>query len=118
MADTKKKAQDKYRESEKYLRSMFKSHLKRKYGLSIEDYEGMVEAQQGCCRICGGHGGDRGWITKRERAKLFVDHCHETGKVRGLLCHQCNAGLGMFRDSPNLLTSAISYLKENDLGGH
>lgn len=60
----------------------------------------MLEAQGGCCAICKAPKGN----------KLCVDHDHRTGKVRGLLCSNCNAGLGMFKDSEDLLQSAKGYL--------
>jgi len=60
----------------------------------------MEEAQRGCCKICGKDG------------YLYVDHCHAGGHVRGLLCPQCNSGLGMFKDSVENLSAAIRYLSE------
>jgi len=71
----------------------------RNYGISIKDYEDLAAKQKDSCAICETHG-----------IKLFVDHCHDTGEVRGLLCHTCNAGLGMFKDSPTFLTKAKEYL--------
>jgi len=119
MADKKKeqakRAQEKYRQTEKYLCTMWKNHLRRKYHMTIEDYDSLLVAQNYACRICGKIGADRGWLTKRQRINLFVDHCHITGKIRGLLCHNCNAGLGMFTDSIDTLSNAIAYLKENSL---
>lgn len=79
--------------------------LKTKYGLTLEDYEEMLEAQGGGCLICGSKGGERG---------LAVDHSHETGKVRGLLCLNCNAGIGNLRDDVELLKKAIKYLERNN----
>lgn len=58
----------------------------------------MLAEQDGRCKICG------------QLKKLNVDHDHATGEVRGLLCHGCNVGIGFFRDSPELLRSAIDYL--------
>lgn len=79
--------------------------LMRNFGITIEDYNRMFEDQQGCCAICSKHQ-DVGKI------RLAVDHCHTTGKVRGLLCLQCNAGIGNLRDSPELLRIALAYLEK------
>jgi hypothetical protein len=73
--------------------------LLSRYGITQEQYEEMYEAQQGICPIC------CGWFEK-----LFVDHCHDTGKVRALLCGMCNPGLGFFKDDVELLKRAIEYL--------
>ena len=99
----------KYREEnkEKLLEIERKSKLKRAYGITPLQYDEMFEAQNKSCAICG---------TKKPggRTKLFfIDHCHSTGKVRGLLCMRCNTGLGLFMDSKKFLANAISYLKEN-----
>lgn len=76
--------------------------LKKSYGITLEEYDKLLESQGGGCAICGG---------KDERFKFLpVDHCHKTKKVRGLLCQHCNRGLGYFRDSPELLRAAIAYL--------
>ena len=83
-------------------------HNLKKYGLTEEDYKSLLEGQQGRCAIC------RSDETQRTntRYNLFVDHCHATGKVRGLLCHHCNVGLGHFKDQQELLNKAIEYLNE------
>jgi len=80
-------------------------HLVRKYGITLEQYDKMYKEQNGKCKICntkdtGGSG-----------THFAIDHNHKTGEVRGLLCQLCNTGLGMFRDSEDLLISAIKYLK-------
>lgn len=81
-----------------------KSKFKRTYGITFEQYESMLEAQGGGCAIC--HAKE-----PSNRTKFFaVDHCHETGKVRGLLCTKCNRGLGFFNDKSTLLQAASSYL--------
>ena len=109
--------QEKYRSSEKYVLTYANSHLKRKYGITYEDYLSMYELQNKSCKICGKSELRRNYQEKREQLlPLFVDHCHKTGKVRGLLCSKCNTGIGMFEDSIENLTSAISYLKENYFG--
>ncbi len=77
-------------------------HLVRKFGIHEELYDMMLASQRGGCAICG-----KGPTTKR----LAVDHCHDTGEIRGLLCDRCNRGLGSFRDDPELLARASRYLK-------
>lgn len=89
------------RRSELY-RNNRKCVLKKKYGITWEDYECLFEAQQGCCAICSKERGDG--------PMLAVDHNHETGEVRGLLCGSCNRGLGLFIDNPKLLIKAAEYV--------
>jgi hypothetical protein len=78
--------------------------LKLRYGLTFEQWEEMREEVGFSCMICG--------IPESEIGRrLDVDHCHNSGKVRGLLCNHCNGVLGQARDNPEILTSAIEYLK-------
>lgn len=79
-----------------------KAHLIGSYGITTNDYDRMVLEQDGRCGIC-----------LRETTDLCVDHDHETGKVRGLLCRNCNAGLGSFKDNVANLLTAIQYLNAN-----
>lgn len=82
----------------------------RYHGLDIQSYEAMIKAQDNKCAVCGKT------ETRKFRGKdmrLCVDHDHVTGKIRGLLCHDCNTGLGKFLDSPDLLTKAAIYLMES-----
>jgi hypothetical protein len=86
------------------------SVYQRKYGISLAEYHRLFDEQKGACKICGatdpcGNG------SKNKR--LYVDHCHDTGVVRGLLCHHCNVGLGSFKDDVNTLAKAIEYLSQN-----
>ena len=85
-----------------------KFNLATLYGITLQQYEDMLRAQGGVCAICGSaptmarktqHGG-----------RLTVDHCHDKGHVRGLLCHRCNRALGLLGDDPVILRKAISYL--------
>jgi hypothetical protein len=82
-----------------------KRMLKHRYSLEYDEYMRMYESQNGECGICGdekilgGHGG------------LLIDHCHENNNVRGLLCTNCNSGLGKFKDDITILSRAINYLK-------
>ena len=81
---------------------------KNKYGITIEDYDRMLEDQGGRCAICrtndpGGSG-----------SRFAVDHDHKTGKVRGLLCQNCNTGIGLLQDNVLILEQAIRYLNEKE----
>lgn len=78
--------------------------LQARYGITIERYRELLEEQGGCCAIC------RATEVGSNVKRWHLDHCHATGKVRGLLCHRCNMGLGYFRDDPALLAEAIKYL--------
>lgn len=78
-----------------------------KYGLSYEQYKNMHERQDYLCAIC---------QHKCHEDDLHVDHDHDTGQVRGLLCSSCNTGLGMFKDKIRCLASAIVYLENNGKG--
>lgn len=80
------------------------NHLHKKYNMSLSEYDTLFEQQDGVCAICGDSPN-----TKR----LFVDHCHKTGKIRGLLCGRCNSMLGFAKDSISNLASAIKYLEKN-----
>lgn len=78
----------------------------RKYGLTRADYDAMLAAQEGCCAICRADrpGGKGDW---------HIDHDHETGRVRALLCANCNVGIGMFGHDPARLLAAITYLEHH-----
>ncbi len=85
-----------------------RKYLKKSYGITLEEYRGMFEAQDNRCAICNKNGFK---ICKDTKTLLVVDHCHNTGLVRGLLCHNCNRGLGLFQDNINYLGAAIEYLE-------
>ena len=93
---------------EKQKKRSFKHNLKR-YNITPEDYFALLEKQGKTCAICNTEKSFR----NNTQYNLFVDHCHETGVVRGLLCHGCNAGLGLFSDNVSYLNKAIDYLNEN-----
>lgn len=86
-------------------------NLQRFYGLSNKKYQIMLEAQEGMCAICKQPEIEVDYHTGRVKP-LSIDHSHETGKVRGLLCGRCNRGLGYFRDNPTLLLEAARYLEK------
>jgi hypothetical protein len=79
-------------------------NLKSKYDITIEDYNNMLESQDGVCAICGVDTPD----------SFHVDHCHRTKEIRGILCAHCNRGLGEFKDSTEILAKAIKYLCRRD----
>lgn len=85
-----------------------KKLIERTYDLSYEDYKKMVHSHKGACGICGGEGF---LMSPEHKAKLVIDHCHVTGTVRGLLCHNCNRALGLLKDSVSSLKNAIKYLE-------
>lgn len=75
------------------------SRLRRQYGLTLAEYNRMLDKQHGFCAIC-----------PDKLTSPCVDHDHKTGKVRGLLCHKCNVAIGLLRESPAICASAESYL--------
>lgn len=88
------------------IRKNQRTHTAKKHGMTKYDLESLYEKQGHSCAICG--------ITEESYGKyLAIDHCHATGKVRGLLCTNCNTGLGNLRDNPTYLLRAIKYLEEN-----
>lgn len=101
-----KAARKKYLASVKGKLAARKSGIKYRYGISLMQYEQLLSQQHGKCAIC--------YCDEPSGAgQWHIDHCHETGKIRGLLCHHCNISLGGFKDSVDLLQNAINYL-----GGH
>jgi hypothetical protein len=80
----------------------------RRHGLTIQDYERMLAAQDYKCAACKTEKPGKG------RTYFDVDHCHETGKVRGLLCIGCNRGLGFLGDDPARVSAVLQYLTERD----
>ena len=91
--------------SEKIKRVSRETHLKRKFNITTEQYETMLNNQGGVCYICQNLC-DTGFF-------LAVDHDHNTGIIRGLLCKNCNSGLGMFKDNQESMRRAIEYLNVN-----
>lgn len=87
-----------------------KSRLKFQYKLSLEDYKALLQNQDNKCAICNCSSPTGRWDS------FHVDHCHTTGKVRGLLCHHCNTGIGNLKDSIEILNKAISYLENKKYG--
>lgn len=81
------------------------ANRKAKYGIEYGTYDRMLAEQGGGCALCGKPPGEKA---------LHVDHCHTTGKVRGLLCDNCNRGIGHLKEDPRILRAAITYLEETE----
>jgi Recombination endonuclease VII len=113
--EAKKKARLKYEKSGKFKIALAKRNarynagtgrntkLLKKYGITTEQYEQILQDQDHKCGICGLH-------ENESSCRLAVDHCHERNKVRGLLCSNCNTGLGLFKDSVEFLNKALEYV--------
>lgn len=78
-----------------------------RYGITEEQFQQKLEEQKNVCAICGTD------TPGRNHENFHVDHCHTTGKIRGLLCDKCNRGLGYFNDNPDALRKAAHYLEAN-----
>jgi hypothetical protein len=79
------------------------SSIKHSYGILQADYQALLDSQGGVCAIC----------RRIPPDHLCIDHCHTTGRIRGLLCRKCNTGLGCYEDNPELMNMAINYLALN-----
>jgi hypothetical protein len=82
------------------------SDLKKRYNINIDDWNNLMTIQDNKCAICGEP-------PQNDNRNLSTDHCHETGKVRGLLCRRCNMGIGYFKDNIDLLQKSIEYLRNS-----
>lgn len=79
----------------------------QRYGITLEEYNALNESQNGKCAICGNYPSEG----RNKDSRLAVDHCHETGKIRGLLCQKCNTGIGLLGDTKESLLKALKYLE-------
>lgn len=101
----------KRKESGEHRRVSYKYQLNKNYNLSVHQFNEMYRGQSGACLICGKTLENIFLLVKGVR--LAIDHCHKTGKVRGMLCNNCNSGIGKLNDDIEMLEKAIWYLKEN-----
>lgn len=99
---------DPAREREMTLRRL----LQRKYGVDLEHFKSLSAAQDGRCAICRREGSQQS-----RKHRLYVDHCHDTGRIRGLLCHPCNVALGLLGESVERVKAAVTYLEKQSLQG-
>lgn len=105
--ESMKAYQDEYRATHDFTEYKREWHARKrfdKYGITKDDFELMLSNQKGLCDICD--------TPFNEQTRPYIDHCHDTGQVRGLLCMNCNTGLGHFRDNQLLLNKAIEYLNK------
>ena len=88
------------------------TQFKLKYGITLKEYNSLSEAQNHVCAICGKPAQEKTGYSEEGSRRLVVDHDHEFGYTRGLLCGKCNRGIGMFEDNIEFLKAAIKYLEE------
>jgi hypothetical protein len=98
---------------EKYRDHQTRARYKKIYGRTPDEIQALLEAQDGRCKICS----REILIGGRKLNSMAVDHCHESGEVRGILCSACNRGLGLFRDDPDSLRKAATYLEKETSDG-
>lgn len=96
------------KKSEELRQKFFEKNLKVSYNLTLSDYEQILEDQNNSCAVCGLSNDE---YFKKHNQQLCVDHCHKTGKVRGLLCRVCNSGLGKLGDTSDGVYKGYTYLK-------
>lgn len=80
--------------------------LRRKYKMTYEHFERLWEEQSGRCAICTGE-------LSRGTGRYAVDHCHTSGRIRGLLCSPCNTAIGLLREDPSVFAAALTYLEQH-----
>lgn len=101
----KNQAEYKKNNIEKYKLYHNKYVMNKRFGISIETYTEMFNRQNGVCAICN--------LKEKSSKRMAIDHCHKTGKIRGLLCSWCNRAIGLLKDDVNLLKNSITYLTKN-----
>ena len=99
-----RRQQKKYGRSKQGRESSRRTRIKYVYGLTLEQHKQIYLNQNGCCKLCG---------DSVAYTKIYTDHNHVTGKVRGFLCHRCNTGIGFLGDTVEGLQKAVKYLKGN-----
>lgn len=107
--------QEQYRQRDDVQMTIWKNHLHKNYRMTPEAFNALWSEQSGLCAVCAVPMDPRG----RQKDAVCVDHNHETGKVRGLLCRGCNHGIGNLKDSPEVLEAAALYLRtQGHYGAH
>ncbi len=96
-----------YKKNSGKYKNQYKSRiLLKKYGISLKQRNDLETKQAGLCAIC------------NKNKKLYIDHCHSSGRIRGLLCNECNMALGLFNDNKEAISKAIEYLESFSYLGH
>lgn len=90
-------------------RALRDQYYRRTFGISADDFDALLDGQGGGCAVCGS--------VPERAASLHLDHCHDSGAIRGILCLSCNQGLGKFRERADLLDAAARYLREGVTDG-
>lgn len=98
------KAKEYYKNNKDQVRN---NQLKLNYGITLKDYNALLKNQNDCCAICNNH-------KSLFKKSLSVDHCHETGVVRKLLCKNCNIVLGIIKENVDVLSKMIDYIKKHN----
>ena len=107
-AEAQRRYREKHKDNPRLKEVERNGHYKRKYGISIEDYNNKFEEQEGKCAICGTH-------QLELKRRFVVDHHHDTGAVRSLLCYSCNNIIGLAKESTKTLSNAIRYIEEHSV---
>jgi hypothetical protein len=103
----KSESRQAYYQSERGIESSRRAHLKRKYNMTLEEYDVILESQNGVCDIC------KEPESYGRASFLAVDHCHNDETIRGLLCNNCNRAIGLLKDNIEVLENAVKYLKKH-----
>ena len=96
---------------ERFAEVSRRKQLKFKYGITLEEYDKIYREQKGCCALC--ETPENNVTGARRYWNFSVDHCHGSGKIRGLLCNNCNRGLGLLGDTKESLKKVLDYLSNN-----
>lgn len=107
-ADRRRRAARTVEQVKEASRATWLRRLRMTFGITEADYDAMLHDQGGCCALCGADNPGR-------EGRWPVDHDHRTGRIRGLLCHPCNQGIGLLRDDPHLLRQAATYVERHAL---
>jgi len=98
----------KYSAQPKQKRKIWENKIQYRYGITLLQYETLLKNQNGSCAICNTKNPS---VKNKKNCYFSVDHCHDTGRIRGLLCPTCNSGIGFLKDNPQIILKAAEYLR-------